>query len=516
MQFLIDIVLTLLYLCAFLILCAWTWRFWRLYIQQKRLNELSADAMMLEIKLPREIMKSPLAMETAMTFLQQGGGVNTWYKRLFLGNLAVQFSLEIASLEGIIHFYIRMERRMIHLVRAALYAQYPGIELVEVDDYTKLIRYTHLSQDVDLWGANYMLGKTWTPTDEEGKPYKVHGEDYKMPADFLPIKTYVDYGLDKDPKEEFKVDPLTQLLEFMGGVGKGEYVWYQVMTQEEANFNAEYSVQPGRKFLKTYLNEATHEHWALADMADMRKKQIRKYKKIKKGDMAYDPLYGNPIQRSRVDADGKTVLEPVTYGEDREVQIREAELTVEQKEEIEMINRKLSKPLMRCVVRLIYVAKKEVFTGDHVPNIFTILKTFNDFGVAHNFLGASVVDPYDYPWQNWLNRRVPWRKEEKFEAFVEREGFWPHVVEPPITDTFSLQAWEDRLFWYSSMRTRKLFRMLYQAIFRPFYHPPTDEVIVLNLEELATLWHFPGAVATTPTLPRIDSTKSTAPVNLPQ
>ncbi len=27
-------------------------------------------------------------------------------------------------------------------------------------------------------------------------------------GDGYPIKTYVDYGLDKDPKEEYKVDPL--------------------------------------------------------------------------------------------------------------------------------------------------------------------------------------------------------------------------------------------------------------------------------------------------------------------
>jgi hypothetical protein len=33
--------------------------------------------------------------------------------------------------------------------------------------------------------------------------------------------------------------------------------------------------------------------------------------------------------------------------------------------------------------------------------------------------------------------------------------------------------------------------------------------------ELATLYHFPGEVAATPTLPRIDSVKSSSPSNLP-
>jgi predicted component of type VI protein secretion system len=66
------------------------------------------------------------------------------------------------------------------------------------------------------------------------------------------------------------------------------------------------------------------------------------------------------------------------------------------------------------------------------------------------------------------------------------------------------------------MKQRKLFRMVYEAIFYPFDHPSADDVVfMLNLEEIATLWHLPGAVAATPTLPRIDSTKGVAPVNLP-
>ncbi|MFA5131805.1 MAG: hypothetical protein WC444_00580 [Candidatus Paceibacterota bacterium] len=516
MQFLIDTALTLLYLCAFLLLSAWTWRFWKMYVVQKKMHNLGADTIIAEIKLPRDIMKSPLAMETALTFLIQGGGVNTWYKRNFLGNLPIQFSLEIASLEGVIHFYVRMERRHFPLVQASLYGQYPGIEIVETDDYTRLIRYHHLSKDVDMWGSTYTLGKTWKPNDDKGQPYKKDGKDYEMPADYLSIKTYVDYGLDKDPKEEFKVDPITPLLEFMGSVGKGEYVWYQVIAQDEAAFNAKTTTEKGKKFLKTYLNEVTHEHWSLSDIANKRKEQIRKVRKIKEGDVAYDLQYGNPIQKTTVGPDGKTILDNLKYGEDREVKSREGELTIEEKDEIEVINHKLSKPLVRAVVRLIYVSKKEVFNSQNIAYFFSIMKPFSDPSPIRNGFNPNVIDPYDYPWQNFMDRRVPWRKEEKFEAYVEREGFFPHVVDEAITPAFSIQAMEDRFFWYSSMRTRKIFRLLYQAIFKPFYHPQPDEVIVLNLEEVATLWHFPGAVANTPTLPRIDSTKGMAPVNLPQ
>src|SRR5262249_3671047 len=45
--------------------------------------------------------------------------------------------------------------------------------------------------------------------------------------DPLPIKTYVEYGLDKVQKEPEQVDPLANLIEFMGSMKKGENLWLQ-------------------------------------------------------------------------------------------------------------------------------------------------------------------------------------------------------------------------------------------------------------------------------------------------
>jgi len=43
----------------------------------------------------------------------------------------------------------------------------------------------------------------------------------------LPIKTYEDYGLGKDPKEELKVDPITPLIELLGTLGKASSIGYR-------------------------------------------------------------------------------------------------------------------------------------------------------------------------------------------------------------------------------------------------------------------------------------------------
>lgn len=525
MQFLIDAGLSVIYFCIFLLLCAWVWRFWMMYIQQKHFSELSW--IMLEIKLPREINKSPLATEMALASLLQGGGLGNQIALFFKGSLPAYSSLEIASIEGVVHFYIRIQKKFRPLVEANFYAQYPGIEIIEADDYTKQLRYHHLTKDVSMWGINFRTNSSWIPTDDEkGTPYKKKNDkgedkDYTMKADFLPIKTYVDYGLDKDPKEEFKVDPLTPVLELMGGMGKGEHLWYQILVVDEDIFN-------DKKFPKFYVNEVSHKHLNLKDMIDLRKKQIRTaswnikdivpvdefgqpkiidaYRPIGDDGKAYEQLFDESV-----DKDGKTIKVPrkiqAKFLKTKAVAKKETELTPEEKDELEIINKKISKPLALCFMRVLYVTKRENFNPSHIQDVLSILKPFKG---ANSFAPMVTTDPYDFDWQNRGKKRSNWRAEEMFEEYVEREGFFPHIKPRP-----SLDSWEDFFFWSSTMKQRRLFRMMYEAIFYPFEHPHADMAFVLNLEELATMWHLPGATAGTPTLPRIDSVKGVAPSNLP-
>lgn len=507
-QFFIDLILVLFYAGILFLLMVYVWRFWMLYLHQRFLNGLNKNSIMLEIKLPRDIYKSPEAMENVIRSMFQGGGVGHWYKRNFLGNLPTYFSLEIASLEGTIHFYIRMDKKFRPLVESNLYAQYPGIEVVLVDDdYTKLVHYHHKSKDSGIWGITYGTTAGFTPTNPDtGKAYKIKEKgkekDYKMKADYLPIKTYIDYGLDKDPKEEYKNDPLVPLLEFMGQIGKGEFVWYQVIIQDEAQtFN-------GEKFPETFVNEQTHKRFTLKKLAEERKNQIRKVTKIKKGSVAFDQ-FGNVVQKMKKDGDNFIPID-VTYADDTETKIKENELTVEEKDEIESINKKMSKPTGRAIIRLMYVAKnvngKNSFKGDHVQHILSIMRPFNG---GDNSIGIrTICAPYETPWENVGGKRDKWRQEEMFEAYVEREGFYPHMD--------GGTWWEDIIFQNLQMKHRKIFRMLFNTFFFPFKHAESKDISVLNTEEIATLYHFPGQVASVPTLPRIDSTKSVSPMNLPQ
>lgn len=499
MQFFIDIVLLLVYLWVFLILIAYVWKFWMMYVNEKHLSGLKW--VMLEIKLPREIHKSPVAFEYVASSLLQTGGVGTAFDRQWKGNLPAVSSLEIASIEGTIHFYIRTQKKFRELVESNLYAQYPNVEVVEADDYTKLIRYEHNKEDVSMFGISSVLAGKFVPINEkDGKAYEDGKDKYSMQGDYLPIKTYVDYGLDKDPKEEYKNDPLIPMLEFFGSLGAGQHAWYQILIEDEAStFNDE-------KFPKTYLNkkDKNHKRFSLKDLAKERIKQIRRHKEFKKGDQVVDQ-YGNPMTRKSGEEE-----KPVLYGADKTETATDQNLGIEEKDEIEAINRKISKPLARSILRVMFITKKSNFNSNYIQNVLSTLKPFagsNGFKPKTFSTGG-----YSYDWQDTFKKRSPWRNEEFFNDYVERAGFHPHTG---IIDVKNKNVWEDIFFWNFKASTRNLFHTIYETILHPFGHPEPSDVFTLNTEEIATLYHFPGETASVPTLPRIDSIKSKAPTNLP-
>lgn len=194
------------------------WRLWVHYINRLYLSELKWT--MLQIKLPKEVHKSPQAMEIVLAnALYQTGGVGTWYHKWWLGNLLAWFSLEIVSIDGNIYFFIRTQTKFKNIIEAQTYAQYPQAEISEVGDYVLRVPPHTKNGEWNMWGTEFVL--------TEKDPY--------------PIKTYTDYGLDKaigSLEEEQRIDPITPTLEFMGSLKKGEEVWLQILVRPPANKKA--------------------------------------------------------------------------------------------------------------------------------------------------------------------------------------------------------------------------------------------------------------------------------------
>ena len=95
--------------------------------------------------------------------------------------------------------------------------------------------------------------------------------------DAYPIKTYIDYKLDKlETEEEMKNDPLASLIELMGTMKEGENMWYQALIRANTTKWGEAGVKIVDKIMKR-------------DVATVQAKAKAKAEKIDFGSMILSP-----------------------------------------------------------------------------------------------------------------------------------------------------------------------------------------------------------------------------------
>lgn len=351
------------------------WFLWLTLIRSEFIA--SQPSILLELKPPRSLVKTPLAMETVLSTLNVSKGESNWYQKYVQGKSRAYWSLEIASIEGKIHLYIWTRSEYRRMVESAFYAQYPGMQIVEVPDYTMAINATTKDQEYSIWGCDF---KKVNPLD----PY--------------PIKTYVDYGLDKVQKEPEQVDPLSNLIEFLGSVGKGEYFWVQIIIRIA-----------GTEKYAGQVNPKTGKAWTWRDEAQKIVAGLRK---------DYRETYTN--------AEGREVPAfPVP--------------TKGQTDTIAAIERNVSKQAFDTGIRALYIAKPERFNPIMITGMIALWKQFssesyNGIKAAHWGLWYS-----DYPWE--LNNE---RQKDKFrEALVEAYRRRQYFHEPFPNSDYMIMSTEE-------------------------------------------------------------------------
>jgi len=371
--------------------------FWQLWVTYIRADFISKqETILLEIKLPLEISKSPLAMELVLTGLYQTSGESTPYDKFWHGKVRPWFSLELVSIEGQIKFYIWTRKFWKNIVESELYAQYPGIEIYEAKDYTLPITYN--KETMSMWGCRFR----------------------KTQPDVYPIKTYVDYGLDKEPKEEFKVDPISPVLELLGTLGKGQQLWIQILVRSHRKERK----KPGSWFGKVDWREQTK--------GEIKKVIAEAQKRVG----AKEPSFFN-----------------VTPG---------------QSDAVKAMERNAAKLPFDVGMRGLYFAKKENFNAINIVGLIGSVRQYSSNNL--NSIALTGETDFDYPWQDYKDKRKDRLKRMFLDAYKRRSYF--HA---------------------------------------PYKYPP----FVMSNEELATIFHFPGSAVQTPTFERIVSKKSEAPSNLP-
>lgn len=329
------------------------WYLFNSYIVYKRNKFIHGQSTtLLEVRLPQDLFKSPLAMELFLSALYQTKGESTWISRYVDGKVRPWFSLELVSLGGEIKFYIWMWSFWRQVVETQLYSQFPGIEIHEAEDYASKFHYDPSHNN--LYGTDFILAK----------------------PDCYPIKSYADYLLDKDPDEEYKIDPMTPVLEYMAGLKPGEQAWIQIIVRAHKK---ELPKHGGGWFEK-------------ADWTDGAKHEIDKIK----------------------NKDTQQV---------ESLKLTGLSLTKGEKDKIEAIERNIAKTPFDCGIRAIYLADKSAWNDISVSGLTGSFKQYNTANL-NSFTGSHQTD-FDYPWQDFTGNKLIHKKHHMLEHYQHRAYFHP-------------------------------------------------------------------------------------------
>ena len=373
---------------------------WFAYKRREWLKK--TGSILLEIKIPKNTDKTPAAMEMVIEGIWEDviGSLTGAYLE---GEVRDVFSLEMVSIGGEVKFFIWAFPKWKSIIESRIYAHYPGAEVTEVEDYAVKVIFD--PKKMNLWGITTRLVK----------------------PDAYPIKTYIDFELDKAGKEQEEIiDPLAPVLEYLGTLKPGEQAWIQILIQG----HRKEGLQDTRLFSKPDWREGI-------------KKEI---KKIIEEEPFIKPGVGQPASLFN--------------------------LTKAQSDTITSIQRNSAKLAFDSTMRVVYVAPKEIYVRTRGVGIIGSMRQFGSKTLngirPHKFIPGIV-----YPWEDFLDIRRKYNQRTLLEAY----------------------------------KRRSFFNVPFKHVFGKPY--------VLTTEELATIFHFPGATVTTPTLIRVPSKRAEAPSDLP-
>ncbi len=198
-----------------------TWLAWR-----QRVFEHGLKWEMLEVRIPREILKSARGMDQVLqSIAAMRNSAGDLQEKYWDGEIPRWTTLEMVSFGGEIHFYIRVYKKLRALIEAAFYAFYPDIELVDVppeQDYARTMLPPTIGElnanGRALWGSEMVLNK----------------------SPLYPLKTYLEF---EHMEEMHQFDPMSAFLETLSKVSPGE------------EFMIQYNIQPMYKWSKDFEHE---------------------------------------------------------------------------------------------------------------------------------------------------------------------------------------------------------------------------------------------------------------------
>lgn len=405
-----------------------------------------------EIKFPMENLKSPKAMEQVFASLwgTYSFGLNNrqiWWD----GEVEQWMSLDVVGRGHGVKFYIRFPAGAKNTVEAAFFAQYPEVELIEVPDYMESLPEEVPNETYDLVGTDLILGNK---------------------SDGYPLKTYEFF---ESPDEEKQLDPIATLVEAASGLKDDEILILQLIFRPTGN--------------------PTNPDWP--KMAEKVINKITGAKEEKHGPGVLDEVgqfFGNIMTAAKG--------EEMTWGFEKEDKKQDFKVYGQHEMDLmKVVSEKMSKFVFDALIRLVYIDRKDAFSG---KNFGAMMAALGQFGTgSFNFLKPNMatltkgtkVGGHDskggkWPWNMFFRKkRLLARKKKLYEALRERS--MPHAK-------------------------HSFPKKIYTGVFHRFHHH--DLLLytsIMGTHELATIFHPPGHPVAAQKIQQLTSKKSGPPSSLP-
>lgn len=398
------------------------WRLWLIYVRTLFVKNIKWK--LLEIKVPKEILKTPKAMEQvfASIYSSYSYGPNK-YAKCWDGKVESWFSFEMVGYEGGVYFYAYVPAGNKNMVESSVYSQYPNAEISEIDDYTELLPAYLPNEVYDVWGTEFHLA----------------AENY------LPIRTYPYF---EESDEDKRLDPLSAVAEAMSKLKKDEMIWLQLL------------ISP--------TGEKTGNEW------------------VKEGRDKIDEIVGRKKEEKKkpfvdiIHAWVKNFLwAPTEYpvwpsGDEKSKETKAKTLSPDEQELIKEISNKISKLGFETFVRFVYIDRRDSFSPANVGAVLGAFHQFNNYNL--NGFKTKNITSFDS-----LLARI-FSRYKNFKVLMKKQ----------------------RIFnWYKQRR------------FGKYNKTREEEFSVLNIEELATIFHFPTIMVGAPRVRHIEAKKGSPPPGLP-
>lgn len=294
-------------------------RLWRRTIKYK----------MIEIKIPKEILKTPKAMENVFAALHaiqfKGFTLEDTY---FKGEEQQWMTFELVGHNGTVHFIARFPDFFRNLIESAIYSEYPNAELADIEDYTEYFPNVLPNNLYDIWGNDYVL----------------------KAEDAYPIRTYDFFEANVD---EQRLDPIAAITEVMSRLKATEAIWIQYLIKPVPdNFN----------------------NWKKKGEI-IRDKMMQRKKETPKGFLGamIDGLF--EFTKNLIAA---PVALPQWAGmEKKEEKLKFLFLSPGEQDILKGVEKKISKVGFEVGIRFIYIDERKAYTGSNVRAVDGAIRQFN-------------------------------------------------------------------------------------------------------------------------------------------